>query len=1664
MGIAQQLQLLVFWALITYRVEGNTGRTLEQDTQSELYMRNGMLHGAFGIPADAEFWANRFSLYDRYGNYRLAEGYQPPEGKLQGYAESVTSVTQLAPDPETLNQDYLANFWYSQSVPGGVAMSVPGRPWIRQAVPYSCETNPYKECPHETASECRSAGCESGRKVGRPIISPNGGEYDANVLVSIEVEGARMFPSTLPSAPFIPRTSFQNGVCNATCKGKPTWPACLHYLSPLDAVYGTEPQGGFLRSTLLENPCKSPNHLFRRAGYECRCNIERLECDDQDTFCSTKQRLCTSVEGKECTGIPEEDALTQACGPPEWGGICAFSTWYETETCVDDLTPIWPDANYQSEHEPTLSGSDCRHVVCTDHTQCMHIYYTLDGSEPTRHSRLYQGPFLLDTTFPVTNTVVQDQPFVFVTIKAIAVQEGNLDSDVTTSNVFYIADTVADTGIGRMWSWGHNTRGQLGLGDGLYGGDPRFPNDVPGAPTLIMPSFCYDPVTELLDPAQNCDPSRWVLTTPQANNFNARYLDAPDPTIVSIAAGAYHSLLITGKGKLMAWGWNGYGQLGNPVNMPTYGLPAHPADNTQRNLPTSAAFVDAEAEAETFVKIAAGTFHSAALDKGGRAYLWGNNFEGQLCSGGTVNINNPSRIVSGPVRDDGSEIAGARWVQVALGQEHTILLASTGQVYGCGSNRVYQLGRPRFTPDTGEGLLSSCLQTKTPEGCPTIYNVRWPRPLLVLGQDQPLERVVKIAAGAFHNLALTADGKVFAWGDNRMNQLGQGPLVNRGALCCAKWVPLYVDDTKADLQPDGGPGGLGEGMEEPAWAWEGYKVLDIAAGAHFSVAVVMNISGEGCTEDGVVTGHKCVRMNAKNGLIEQDWDIPRNVDVLSDHFRTDSFHFDTAPHCTCSAGLHLPGGLANCEDNAYGTLFPLGNGNCFHTASNRTYPCRYKAVGVCPDGTRCIGPGDCGGRYCDRVLRTCTADCPCADRSCPANINDAKPLLGDPVLLSDSWFRRAVKKGNTCGCTPGYQSEACRVWAMFGEEGALPDCCLNELPEAPFPRIKMDRAQWDAFNLEFSYSVGTYGTCTDLHCVRADPRACLEDNCNFPDHQSTAAGVTRPDDDHPIEIGHKQTCWCYDVNRCIGGNRPGNPCTEGNAALMCAGTPPGYCSKGGGAFFAAGGAAPIFWGDCTCRNATLDEWHSEHRYKGTFQNLSAPLPPGRTEPWAPPGSKLKITFWNSNTCPYHSGKQWAGPDCRLVKLPFPKFVFGWGDTRAGQLAATLTSTPPLEAPDDQPQNRPRPVLLESLSGLDMMTIAAGNFHAAVIVDPQPHDIAVCNLSNINPASDGAPPREGGLGAAAVRGMPFQCDGRVLYMWGGNTEGELGIGVVTPSEAVDCISVGNVRVPCENMGGYMIAQRNRNMIGRNISRVTLGYKHTTALLGDCPPTSRDRCKVCFGKNRRCVGCSGITNKPEVLDWCGMCDGDNSTCSGCQKEYQCTQDDRCEDKNGERIPCNPVVSYHPCHQGRTKGTPCCLDSRGFPATPQSSDPANQDQGTAPGNGPVPCSHFGTSGWRDRARASPNYCGLTYDVCDVCDGDHTRCLDCMAVNNGKQVDDVCEVCGGLATTCVGCDGQPEPNASLRATFDACENCGGDNSTCSLILLVRRSAAAEALSGVVV
>jgi hypothetical protein len=62
----------------------------------------------------------------------------------------------------------------------------------------------------------------------------------------------------------------------------------------------------------------------------------------------------------------------------------------------------------------------------------------------------------------------------------------------------------------------------------------------------------------------------------------------------------------------------------------------------------------------------------------------------------------------------------------------------------------------------------------------------------------------------------------------------------------------------------------------------------------------MNVSGPGCTENGSQTGITCVVQNVKSGLTEQDYDIPRNIDIIADHFRTNIFDFGKALSCPCN--------------------------------------------------------------------------------------------------------------------------------------------------------------------------------------------------------------------------------------------------------------------------------------------------------------------------------------------------------------------------------------------------------------------------------------------------------------------------------------------------------------------------------------------------------------------------------------------------------------------------------------------------------------------------------------------------------------------------------------------------------------------------------------------
>ena len=235
-------------------------------------------------------------------------------------------------------------------------------------------------------------------------------------------------------------------------------------------------------------------------------------------------------------------------------------------------------------------------------------------------------------------------------------------------------------------------------------------------------------------------------------------------TISALAAGKSHSLALGSDGTLAAWGSNGYGQLGI-------------GNNTDSKVPVAVSTAGV-LNGKRVVAVAAGTYHNLALCADGTLAAWGYNSDGVLGDGTTTNRNLPVAV------DTTGVLAGKTVVAVAAGAGHSLALCSDGTVAAWGGNFYGLLG-------DGSMLARS-------------------RPVAVSVTGALAgKRVVAIAAGLAHSLAVCADGSVVAWGRNSSGQLGNG-----GAMDSSKF-PVRVDATGV---------------------LNGRTVLAVAAGAYHSLA------------------------------------------------------------------------------------------------------------------------------------------------------------------------------------------------------------------------------------------------------------------------------------------------------------------------------------------------------------------------------------------------------------------------------------------------------------------------------------------------------------------------------------------------------------------------------------------------------------------------------------------------------------------------------------------------------------------------------------------------------------------------------------------------------------------------------------------------------------
>jgi len=235
-----------------------------------------------------------------------------------------------------------------------------------------------------------------------------------------------------------------------------------------------------------------------------------------------------------------------------------------------------------------------------------------------------------------------------------------------------------------------------------------------------------------------------------------------------IACGAHHSLAVTeGKGEVLAWGGNRYGQVGD-------------GSFTDRARPVSVIGSDVRA-------VAAGKHHSLAITRAGEVLAWGSNEGGLLLGSGADIGEKQARPTMVPVG------GGAR--AIAAGLQHSLVVTETGEVLAWGANDYGQLGDgsvesrrspvrvalPSTVRAVAAGWYHSIALTEAGEVFAWGFNAPDHTKCRATTSPTLLLRggVRTVVAGGVHSLALTETGNVLAWGGNEYGQVGDGTTEQR---------------------------------------------------------------------------------------------------------------------------------------------------------------------------------------------------------------------------------------------------------------------------------------------------------------------------------------------------------------------------------------------------------------------------------------------------------------------------------------------------------------------------------------------------------------------------------------------------------------------------------------------------------------------------------------------------------------------------------------------------------------------------------------------------------------------------------------------------------------------------------------------------------------------
>ena len=196
--------------------------------------------------------------------------------------------------------------------------------------------------------------------------------------------------------------------------------------------------------------------------------------------------------------------------------------------------------------------------------------------------------------------------------------------------------------------------------------------------------------------------------------------------VIDIATGTSHSAALKSDGTVWVWGLGSSGQIGNNASIST-------------NIPVQVQIAGGDPLTD-ITAIAAGANFTIARKNDGTVWAWGLGTGAQLGDGSILSKNYAVQVLSTEL---GGFLTGVS-NNISAGGLHSLVVKNDGTVWAWGTNTSFQIGN---------GVSTNTVRNKAVQ----VVN---------------LSDVVNVNAGFDFSLAVTIDGKVWAWGATAYSQTG----------------------------------------------------------------------------------------------------------------------------------------------------------------------------------------------------------------------------------------------------------------------------------------------------------------------------------------------------------------------------------------------------------------------------------------------------------------------------------------------------------------------------------------------------------------------------------------------------------------------------------------------------------------------------------------------------------------------------------------------------------------------------------------------------------------------------------------------------------------------------------------------------------------------------